>query len=147
MTSDSDQQFVGITRINGNLRNLLSIAQAKVRPGLAAVSGFVDAVANRQIGPMQPLTTADINRVRIRQRNRNRADGPGRLLVEDRRPRAAVVVRLPNPAIYHAYIEDIRLARHSRSRLGPPAPIGPNPAPVQRLEEGRVRCLSKTQGS
>src|SRR5215469_13811337 len=115
MPSDSDQQFVGITRINGNLRNLLRIAQAKVRPGLAAVRGLVDAVANRQIRPMQPLPAADINRVRIRQRNRNRPDGSSRLLIEDWRPRATVIVRLPYPAIYHAYIEDVRLARHPSS--------------------------------
>ena len=40
------EQVVGVARVNGERRNLPAVAQAQVRPGLARIHGFVDAVAH-----------------------------------------------------------------------------------------------------
>jgi len=61
MTGNGGKNFIGIARINGELRNLLALAKAKMRPGLACVGGFVDAVADGEVRPVQPLTAPDIN--------------------------------------------------------------------------------------
>jgi hypothetical protein len=68
-------------------------------PGLAGVGGFVDSVADRKIGAMQAFAAGDINDVGI---GRSDGDGANRLrglVVEDGRPGAAVVVRLPYAAV------------------------------------------------
>ena len=130
------KDLVGIARIDGELRNLLAVAQAKVRPGLARVGRFVNAVADRQVRPMQPLTAADIDNIRVRRRYGNRADGAGGLVVKDRLPRATVVVGLPHSAIAHANVKHIRLAGHASDAAGASATVRANGAPVEGGEEG-----------
>ena len=90
----------GIARVDGDLRDLLAVAQAEMRPGLAGVGGFVDAVADREIGTLQSLAAADVDDVRIGRRDGDRADGSGRLIVEDRIPGAAVVGRFQTPPLH-----------------------------------------------
>ena len=55
--------FFGSTAI---LRDLLRVAQPEMRPGLAGVGGLVDAVADREIGPLQAFAAADVDDVRDR---------------------------------------------------------------------------------
>src|ERR1700730_4861077 len=55
MAEYGDEQAIRVARVDGNLGNLLAIAQSKMGPGLASVSGFVNAVADREIGPLQTL--------------------------------------------------------------------------------------------
>ena len=92
MAENRDEEPVWIGRVDDDLRNLLAVAQAEVRPGLAGVGGFVHAVAGGEIGALQSFAAADVDDVRIGLRDRQRADRSGRLIVEDRRPDAAVVV-------------------------------------------------------
>src|SRR5579863_7093614 len=82
---------------------------------------------------MQPLTARHVNNVVIRRSDGDGADRLTGLLVEDRRPGAAVVVRPPHPAIYRADIEKIRLARYASDRPRPSAPKRPNHAPAHFL--------------
>jgi hypothetical protein len=46
MTGNGHQNRVCVSRVNDDLRNLLAVTQTKVRPRLARVSRFVDAIAN-----------------------------------------------------------------------------------------------------
>ncbi len=110
MAGDRDEKAVGIVRVNRHLRNLLPVAQPEMRPGRAGVGGFVDAVADRQIGTMQSLAAGDINDIWIGGRDFNRPNRAGRLLIEDRLPRPPEVVGLPDTAIDRANVEDVRLA-------------------------------------
>ena len=110
----------GIARVDDDLRDLLAVAQAEVRPRLAGVGGLVDAVAGREVGALQPFAAADVDDVRVRRRDRDRADRAGRLVVEDRRPGAAVVGRLPHAAVDGADVEHVRL----RSERPPPPSCG-----------------------
>ena len=57
------------------------------------VGGFVDAVADREIRALEAFAAADIDDVRIGGRHRQRADGAGVLIVEDRFPDAPGVGR------------------------------------------------------
>ena len=99
MPGHRDEESIGIARIDRDLRDLLAVAQAEMRPGFARVGRFVDAVADGQIGPMQAFAAADIDDVRIRNRHRDRADGTGRLIVENRLPGAPVIVVLKTPPL------------------------------------------------
>ena len=118
VTEDRGEQPVGVARIDDDHRDLLPIAQAEVRPRLAGVGRFVDAVAHRQIRPRQPLAAADVDDVRVGRRDGDRANRAGRLIVEDRRPRAAEVVGLPDAAVHGGHVEDVGLARHTGDGLG-----------------------------
>ena len=89
--------MIGIARIDCYLRDLLTIAQPEMGPGLPAISRFVKAVANREVGAMQSFTTPDVNNVRIRNRDCDCADGSGRLVVKDRLPGAAGIVARNTP--------------------------------------------------
>ena len=135
MTERGDEQAIGILRIDGDLRNLLRIAEAQVRPRRAGVGRLVDAVADREVRARQPFAAADVEDVGIRRRNRHPANRSGRLVVEDRLPGAAGVVGLPDAAVHHAYIEGEGLTPMSRRRLRPPRAKRPDVAPLHFSEE------------
>ena len=69
-----DNDSIRVARIDGDLRNLLPIAQAKMRPRLSRVRRFVDAVADRKVGTLQAFAAADVNDIRIRRRHRDTTD-------------------------------------------------------------------------
>jgi hypothetical protein len=54
MTERRHEQPVGVPGIDGDLRNLLRVAQAQMRPRLPRISGLVDAVADGEIRARSP---------------------------------------------------------------------------------------------
>src|SRR5205823_3427662 len=80
VAEDGDEEAVRIVRVDGDGRDLLAIAQTEVRPRRAGVGGLVDAVAGGEVGALQPFAAADVEDVRIRRRDGDRADRAGRLL-------------------------------------------------------------------
>src|SRR5262249_20200797 len=135
MTERGHEHAIRVARIDDDVRDLLGVAQTEMRPRLAAVGGSVDAVADRQVGTRDAFAAADVHDAGIGRRHPNRADRSGRLLVEDRPPRPAEIVRLPDAAVDEAGIEDARLARHADDRLRPPPAQRPDVAPAQLAEE------------
>jgi hypothetical protein len=113
MAEDGDEEAIRIPRIDLDAGDLLAVAQAEMRPRLSGVGGLVHAVADRQIRALQPFAAADINDVGVREGHSNRPDRAGRLVVEDRRPRAPRVDGLPHAAVHHPHIEGERLARYA----------------------------------
>ena len=65
MAECGDEEAVRILRIDGNLGDLLGVAKAEVRPGLARVGRLVDAVADREVGARQAFAAADVDDVRV----------------------------------------------------------------------------------
>ena len=130
-----DEQPVGVAGIDGDLRNLLRVAQPQVPPRLAAVGGLVDAVAGGEVGPLQALAAAHVDDVGIRRGDRDGADRAGRLAVEDGRPGPAVIVGPPHASVHRSDVEEAGLSRHSGGGLGAPAAVGADRAPAQ-LPEG-----------
>ena len=80
-----------------------------VHPRAAAVRRRVDAVAPRRRLPVLGLARADPHEIRVRLVDGHVADRTRRLVVEQRRPRGAVVLGLPQPAGRGPEIEDLRL--------------------------------------
>src|SRR5207237_5152304 len=80
MSEHGSEQAVGVARVNDERRDLLPVAQAQMLPGLAAVAGLVNAIANGKIGPLQAFAAADIDDVRVRRGDAERADGSGGLV-------------------------------------------------------------------
>ena len=140
------QQAVGIARVDRDLRDLPALAQAEVAPGASAVRRLVDAVARGEVGPLQPLAAADIDDVGIGGGDGDGADGAGGLVVEDGRPGAAVVVRLPDAAVADADVEDVRAVRDARGRLGPPSSVGADHAPAQLTQQAGIVGLRVSGG-
>ena len=124
---------VGIAGIDGQRGNLLAIAQAEMRPGLARVGGFVNAVANGEIGAMQAFAAADIDDIGIGRSDGDGANGLRGLIVEDRIPGAAVVVGLPHAAVDLAHIENVGLAGHAGGSARAPAAERTDHAPAHFL--------------
>ncbi len=134
MTQHRREDFIRITRIDGECGNLLAISQAgQVCPCFAGVRGFVDSVADRKIGPMQTLAAGDVDNIRIRRSDGNRADRLRRFVIEDGIPGAAVIVRLPHSAVHLSHVKHVGLAGHAGGSAGASAAKGPIIAPVQFL--------------
>ena len=138
MAEHRDEQPAWIARIDSNLRNLLPVAKAEVRPRLSGVRGFVNPVAYRKVRTLQTFAAPDVNNVRIRRRNRDRPNRSGRLIIEDRRPGAPIIVGLPHAAVHRANVENIRLTRHSRRRSRAPASKRPDRSPPHLAEHLRI---------
>ena len=138
MAEHGDEQPIGVARVDDDVGNLLAVAEAEMRPRLAGVGRLVDAVADRQIGAGEPFAAADVDDVRVRRRDRDRADRSGGLVVEDRRPRPPEVGRLPHPAVYRAGIEDVRLRRHAGDGFGPSAAERSDRTPAHFAKRARV---------
>ena len=141
------EDAVGVARVDGERRDLLPLLEAEVLPGLAAVGRLVDAVADREIGALQPLARADVERLRRRGSDRDGADRLRRLAVEDRLPGSAVVVRAPDAAVADADIEDAGVTRRPGEGAGATAAEGADVAPVHLLvERGRHRLGGRGGG-
>src|SRR5205823_1324435 len=65
MTSNSYEHIIGMARVDSDLRNLLPVAQSKMRPCLTRVRRFVNTVADRQVRSLQPFPTANVDDTRI----------------------------------------------------------------------------------
>ena len=66
-----------------------------------------------------------------------RADGAGRLIVEDRLPGPADIVRLPNAAVVSGDVEHIGLGSDARGGDGAPAAKRPDHPPTEPRKIGR----------
>ena len=137
MAERRDEQPVRVPRVDRELGNLLRVAQAEMRPCLAGVGGLVDAVADGEVRARQALAAPDVQDVRIGGRDGDPPDRSGRLVVEDRFPRAAGVGRLPDAAVDHADVEGVRLARMPAAAFVRPARYGPMLR--QRISPKRAR--------
>src|SRR5262249_6499516 len=101
---------VRILRVDDDAADVVRVAQAHVRPGLAGVGGLVDAVAPGDGVARVALAGADPDHVRVRRRHRHVAHAEGALPVEDRDPGVAVVGRLPQAAGRRGDVHDLRVA-------------------------------------
>ena len=90
-------------------------------------------VSNRKVGTMQSLAAADVNDIGIGRSHGDGADGLRGLVIEDRVPRSAVVVRFPNSSVHRPDVKQIRLAGDAGCGAGAASPKGPDHAPVQIL--------------
>ncbi len=99
---------------------------------------LVDAVAGVKVAADVRLTGTCIDDVRVRGRDRERADrirDAWNLTVGDVRPAQPVIGALPNAALNATEIEEIRLVRHAGNRDRAAADVRPDAAPLQLADE------------
>src|SRR6185503_9660377 len=102
--------------------------------------------AGGEVGPLQPFAAADVEDVGIRGSDGDGPDGAGGLVVEDRRPGAAVVVRLPDPPIAHADLEDSWTVRDARRRFRAAPAMGADHPPAHLAQEAGIVGLGAEGG-
>ena len=90
------QDHVGIAGVDEDPSNGASRGESQVFPALAAVVRAKHAVSGGDVVARLDLAGADVDHVRIRRRDRDRADRRRGLPVEDRNPGPARVFRLPD---------------------------------------------------
>src|ERR1700689_1564571 len=146
VTERPNVDYVWILRLNHDAAYLASIVQADMRPGRAAIGGFVDAVARGQIGTNVGLTGTGINDLAVGWSDRDRADGADRLTVKYRVPNRSGVGGFPNAAVHRTKIKSGRVTRHARHGDHAAASEWSNQAPFEAIERFRRnrlgdRCL------
>ena len=138
MPERGDEDDVGIGRVDDDARDLTRVVEAQVRPIRTGVGGLVHAVAVGDLRPHVRLAGPDINDAGIRRRHRDSADRRHRLRVEDRKPGAARVGRLPDAAPDGSEIEDVDLSWHSGDAVHAPAAERPDQPPAQSGVQRRI---------
>ncbi len=112
-----------------------------MRPGFSRVGRFVNAIARRQVRTLQSFAAANVNNVRIGRSHRQRADGAGRLVVENRIPRVPEIRGLPDAAVDGRHVENVRLVRHAGDRHSAASAERPDAAPAHFGIEFLVELL------
>ena len=92
MAEHSRKNFIGVARINRQCRNLITVLQSEMSPGFSRIRGFINAVADREIGTVQAFTASHINYAGIGQSDSDCADRLRGLVIENRIPRASIIV-------------------------------------------------------
>src|SRR5206468_6033974 len=95
MTKRRHQYDVGIVRIDEDLGDLLRVGEADGAPALASIGGAEHADALRNVRAHVRFAGADVDDVRLRPRDSDRADRADVDTIEDRLPRAAGIVGAP----------------------------------------------------
>ena len=138
MAERSDEQAVGVARIDVDARDLLGVVETEPGPRPSRIGGLVDAITRREVGPVQTLAAAHVDDVRIGRRNRDGADGSCGLVIEDRHPRAPGVGRLPDAAIDRRHVEGVWLTPVPGDGHGPACAVRADVAPLHVGEERRT---------
>ena len=101
----------GLLWIDNDARNLAAILKPDVLPIFAAIGGSINAVTPIGGIAIVRFAGADPNRIGIRWRNGDSANGERRLLVENRIEGYTVVIRFENAAVSEADVENKWIAR------------------------------------
>jgi len=108
---------------------------------LAGVCGFVDAIADGQIGTLEAFATGNVDDVGIGRSDGDGADGAGVLMIKDGIPGAAEIVSFPDAAVDGADVEDVRLRRDTGEGAGAAATDGADGAPIEFVKRGGSKGL------
>src|SRR5437899_12534418 len=128
MPQHGDEDAVRIAWIDDHRRDLLAVPQSDVAPAPPTVGGLVDPVAHRQVGPLPAFAAPDVQHVRVRWGDGDRADRTGRLIVEAPRPRASVLSPLPPTAAFSGDVEHFAVIRDAHDFYVVAAAKRPGPA-------------------
>ncbi len=116
MTQRSDEGDVRILRIDDHASDGMGVRQADELPRRACVNRFINSVAADNVAANASFAGSDINDVRVRLRDGNRADRRGHVfcLVGQRLPVQSAVRGLPYAAGSGAEVIHIRLTHYTR---------------------------------
>src|ERR1700722_2341658 len=135
-----------ILRINHDSADLARILQAYVRPGGAAVAGFVNTVTRRQVGSNIRLARSGVDRLGVSRCHGDCSDRSHRLVVEDGPPDSSGIRGFPDSAIDRAKIKSSRVTRHSRDGNYSTSPEWANEPPFEATHPCRRNGLGNRGG-
>ena len=92
------QDGVPVPRVHQDPADVLRAGEAHLLPGGAAVAAPIDAVTPADVTSAHVLPGAQPHHFRVGGVEGDRSEGVGRVLVKDRLPGGAAVLRLPEPA-------------------------------------------------
>ena len=132
--------YVRVFRMDLDARDLPRPRQPQVRPRLACVGRFVDAVAVRsRHTAYRCLAHADVDHIRIRHGHLDSPDRSGlEETVRDVFPRHAAVFGLPHAAAGRAHVVGQHVTRHARDGHRAPTPVRPHVAPLHPRHQRRI---------
>ena len=113
MSHGGDQNYIGAVRIDDYTADVARVTQPDIAPGFAAIAGFIDTIAIREIRAPVGLAAARINNVGIRWSKGQRADGSNGLAVKDRLPGHAAIGGPPHASAHAAKVVGVGLALHA----------------------------------
>jgi hypothetical protein len=137
MAQRPDVDDVRILRINHDPADLARLLQADVRPGRAAIRGFVDAVAGREIGTNVGLAGSGVNGFGVGGRYGDRADRSDGLTVKNRGPDSSGIGGFLDAPIDRAKVKRSGVARHAGHGGYPATTEWPNEAPLEPIHQFR----------
>src|ERR1700757_336898 len=111
MSHRRDVCGVGIFWIDNDARDATTVSESNIRPMVAAVRGPINSIAPVGRVSVVGFTGADPDHVRIRWRNRDRADRENGLLIENWIEGDAAIAGLENAAMTKRDIKRKRIAR------------------------------------
>src|SRR6185503_17813482 len=127
---------IGILRMNANARDLTRVFETDPFPRFSAIGRLVNAIAVRHVAANRRLAHTDIDHVRIRIGNGDRADRAGAEhgVITDGFPVDAAVRRFPHTATGRAVVVNEWLRSYAGHCRRAPTAIWTNAAILQRLE-------------
>ena len=140
------QDDVRIAQVHEDAADVPGRRETAVRPGPAAIVRAEDAVTGNDVVARLRLARARIDHFRVGGRDRDRADRSRGPALENRRPRAAGVLGLPDASARRAEIERVGLIRNPLGAGPPPGPERPDVAPADLRKEGWVERLRGKRG-
>src|SRR5690348_489406 len=145
MAENSYEESIRVARIDGQLRNLLAVAQAKMSPSFAGIRRLVDSVSRGEVRALQPFAAPHVDNIGIGRGDSNGPDRRCRLAIEDWLPGAAKIVSFPDAAIHSADIENVWLARDASDRTGASPAERADLAPAQLLKHSIGSLLGQSR--
>ena len=114
--------------------DLAGIGKAQVGPGFTGVLRPIDPVAVGKVAADAGFAHPDVNNIGIRRRHGDGTDGTGtEIAVGNVVPRLTGVFSLPHTSTGSALVVDQRLTGDTGDGRDPPAPKGPDKAPLHDL--------------
>ncbi len=134
----ADKHDVLVFGIDPDAADITCVGETQRCPMCAAVGRLENAEPRGDVVARLRLAGTDIESVRVRRRDGERADRGGRAVLKLRLPGLARIVRLPDAAAGPAEIEGVGLRRHAFHRRRPTAAKRPELAPMEIAREIRA---------
>ena len=133
-----DVDAIGVARVDDDVADLLRVARGRGAPGLRRRRSSGTRRCRSEVFAQLRFAGADVDHVRIRRRDRDRADGRDvGLAVGDVAPGLPAVRRLPHAAVHGAEVDDARMGV---------AGDGVDASAAEWADESPAQCLESRRG-
>src|SRR5579862_1458996 len=135
MTQRAHIDSACVIRIDKDAANLAGVFKSDMLPAGSTVNAAIHAIAGSEIGADIRFTCTDVDHIRIRGRDSERANRGDRFPIKNRLPYGAGIRRLPNAAIDPAKIENAVAAGNSADGDHTTSAEWSDESPLQPVEQ------------